>query len=283
MSILLTAFCLITIHTVAQNSVGKIILTKGQKFEINNNTKSVISQEMMGQAMEITVDANMVHQVEVMDKMSNSYLIASKLTKLTTNGAAMGQEMKFDSDKKEDMESETGKLMKDQLNVTKEIEISEMAKVIKSATKSSPSASGGQLMDMINSMTGGYIDESNGAGSAFEIIPAGKKIGDFWSDSTIMGEIKTYNSYTLKSVTNNIATLELKGKQLINKKMEQQGMEINIKMEANISGEGIVDMNTGLLQQKTTLIDGNGSAEVMGQSIPMSSKTTTITTIKKSK
>ena len=58
-------------------------------------------------------------------------------------------------------------------------------------------------------------------------------------------------------------------------------MEINIKMEAKISGEGIVDMNTGLLLQKTTLIDGNGSAEVMGQSIPMSSKVTTVTTIKK--
>lgn len=280
-SILLSALCFITLHTIAQNSAGKIILTKGQKFEINNNTKSVISQEMMGQAIEITVDANMVHKVEVIDKMSNSYLIASTLTKLTTNGSAMGQEMKFDSDKKEDMESETGKLMKDQLNVTKEIEISEMAKVIKSTTKSATSAPSGQLMDMLNNMTGGYIDESNGASSAFEIIPAGKKIGDFWSDSTIMGDIKTYNSYTLKSITNNIATLELKGKQLINKKMEQQGMEINIKMEAKISGEGIVDMNTGLLQQKTTLTDGNGSAEVMGQSIPMSSKVTTITTIKK--
>lgn len=280
-SILLITLCLTSLHTIAQNSAGKIILTKGQKFEINNNTKSVISQEMMGQAIEITVDANMVHQVEVMDKMSNSYLIASTLTKLSTNGAAMGQEMKFDSDKKEDMESQTGKLMKDQLNITKEIEISEMAKVIKSARKSAPSASSGQLMDMINNMTGGYIDESNGAGSAFEIIPTGKKIGDFWSDSTIMGEIKTYNSYTLKSITNNIATLELKGKQIINKKMEQQGMEINIKMEAKISGEGIVDMNTGLLQQKTTLTDGNGSAEVMGQSIPMSSKVTTTTTIKK--
>jgi len=280
-SILLSALCLITLHTIAQNSAGKIILTKGQKFEINNNTKSVISQEMMGQAIEITVDANMVHKVEVIDKMSNSYLIASTLTKLTTNGSAMGQEMKFDSDKKEDMESETGKLMKDQLNITKEIEISEMAKVIKSSTKSATSAPSGQLMDMLNNITGGYIDESNGASSAFEIIPAGKKIGDFWSDSTIMGDIKTYNSYTLKSITNNIATLELKGKQLINKKMEQQGMEINIKMEAKISGEGIVDMNTGLLQQKTTLTDGNGAAEVMGQSIPMSSKITTITTIKK--
>jgi hypothetical protein len=279
--ILLTSLCLINIHTNAQNSIGKLILTKGQKIEINNKTKSVISQEMMGQAIEISVDANMVHQLEVKDKMSNSYLITSTLTKLTTNGAAMGKEMKFDSEKKEDMESETGKLMKDQLNVTKEIEISENAKVIKAAKKSASAVSAGQMMDMINNMTGGNVDESNGAGSAFEIIPAGKKIGDKWSDSTVMGDIKTYNSYTLKSVNGNIATLELKGKQLINKKMEQQGMEINIKMEANISGEGIVDMNTGLLQQKTTLIDGSGSAEVMGQSIPMSSKTTTITTVKK--
>jgi hypothetical protein len=281
MTTLLAALCLMTIQTIAQNSVGKIILTKGQKIEIKNDTKSVISQEMMGQAIEITVDANMVHQLEVKDKMSNSYLISSTLTKMTTNGSAMGQEMKFDSDKKEDMESETGKLMKDQLNVTKEIEISEMAKVIKSATKAAPAAPSGKMMDMINNMTGGYIDESNGASSAFEIIPAGKKIGDFWSDSTIIGDIKTYNSYTLKSINNNIATLELKGKQVINKKMEQQGMEINIKMEAKISGESIVDINTGLLQQKTTLTDGNGSAEVMGQSIPMSSKITTITSIKK--
>ena len=279
--ILFTSLCLISIESIAQNSVGKIILAKGQKIEINNNTKSVISQEMMGQAIEITVDANMVHQIEVKDKMPNSYLIASTLTKLTTNGAAMGQEMKFDSDKKEDMESETGKLMKDQLNVTQEIEMSENAKVIKAAKKSTSAVSGGQMMDMINNLTGGNVDESNGTGSAFEIIPAGKKIGDKWSDSTIMGDIKTYNYYTLKSVNGNIATLELKGKQIINKKIEQQGMEINVKMEATISGEGIVDLNTGLLEQKTTLTDGNGSAEVMGQSIPMSSKTTTITTVKK--
>jgi len=279
--ILFTSLCLISIESIAQNSVGKLSLTKGQRIEINNNTKSVISQEMMGQAIEITVDANMVHQIEVKDKMPNSYLIASTLTKLTTNGAAMGQEMKFDSDKKEDMESETGRLMKDQLNVTQEIEMSENAKVIKAAKKSTSAVSGGQMMDMINNLTGGNVDESNGAVSAFEIIPAGKKIGDKWSDSTIMGDIKTYNYYTLKSVNGNIATLELKGKQIINKKIEQQGMEINVKMEATISGEGIVDLNTGLLEQKTTLTDGNGSAEVMGQSIPMSSKTTTITTVKK--
>jgi hypothetical protein len=72
MPVILTALCFITIHTIAQNSVGKIILTKGQKIEINNNTKSVISQEMMGQVIEITVEANMVHQLEVIDKMDIS-------------------------------------------------------------------------------------------------------------------------------------------------------------------------------------------------------------------
>jgi hypothetical protein len=50
-----------SIESIAQNSVGKIILAKGQKIEINNNTKSVISQEMMGQAIEITVDARIAN------------------------------------------------------------------------------------------------------------------------------------------------------------------------------------------------------------------------------
>jgi hypothetical protein len=85
----------------------------------------------------------------------------------------------------------------------------------------------------------------------------------------------------LKSINGNNATILLTGKQMISKKMEQQGMEINVKMVANLSGEGVVDINTGLLQQRTTVMNGTGSAEVMGQSIPMTSKITTTTSVKK--
>ena len=213
--------------------------------------------------------------------MPHSYLVASTLTKLSTNGSAMGQEMAFDSDKKEDLESETGKLMKDQLNVTKEVEMNEKAQVINVGKNSAPSSAGNQLMDMVNNMTGGFVDESNGAGSAFEIIPTGKKLGDSWSDSTISGDAKMYNYYTLKSINGNNATIQLTGKQLISKKMNQQGMEINVKMESILSGEGIVEMTTGLLQQRKTVLDGTGTAELMGQSIPMTSKITTTTSVKK--
>ena len=280
-SLLLPAVCLFTISGVAQTATGKLLLNKGQKIQIDNSIKSVINQEMMGQKMEIVIDANLVHKLEVKDKKDKSYLLSSTLTKLSTNGTAMGQEMKFDSDKKEDLETETGKALKDQLNVSKDVELDESAAVIKGIknVEKTPAA-GGQLMDMVNNVTGGAGDDSNGANAAFDVIPAGKKTGDNWSDSTITDDIKTYRNYTIKEIKGNIATVVLTGTQSTKKKVEQQGMEINVSMEAKLSGEGLVDMSTGLLQQRTTVMDGTGSAEVMGQSIPVTTKVTTVTTVK---
>ena len=279
-SIFLGVICLFTVTGDAQTAPGKLTLAKGQKIQIDNNIKSVISQEMMGQVMEIIIDANMIHQVEVKDKKNNSYVVSSTLTKLSTNGTAMGQEMKFDSDKPEDMESETGKALKDQLNVSKELEVNDKAEVIAGIKKDTAAAGGDQLMDMMNNVIGGGSDESNGAAMAFDVIPKGKKAGDSWSDSSVTDEMKIYRSYTIKEVNGNDATVTLTGKQVTKKKVEQQGMEINVNMEGKLSGEGIVDMSTGLVVQRTTVMDGIGTAEVMGQSMPVTTKVTTTTTVK---
>ena len=276
----LLAVCMIGATASAQTASGKLALLKGQKLQVDNNIKSVINQEMMGQAIEITIDANTIHQLEVKDKKDKSFIVASTLTKLVTNGNAMGQVISFDSDKKEDLETETGKALKDQLNVSKEVELGENARVINAVKKEKEPSTGGQLMDMINNVTGANGDESNGANAAFEVMPAGKKVGDTWSDSTITDEIKTYRNYKFKEVKGNVAILELTGKQLTNKKVEQQGMEINVTMEGKLSGEGIVDMATGIIREKTTTLDGTGSAEMMGQSIPVTTKITTKTTVK---
>ena len=279
-SLFFAAITLFTISCQAQTSTGKLSLSKGQKIQIDNNIKSVINQEMMGQSMEITIDANLVHQVEVKDKKANSYLLTSTLTKLTTNGSAMGQEMKFDSEKKEDLESETGKAIKDQLNVGMDVELGDNAKVITGVKKDPKASTGAQLLDMVNNVTGANADESNGADAAFDVIPKGKKAGDSWSDSTITTDIKTYRNYTFKESKGNLATIVLAGKQITKKIVEQQGMEITVSMDGKLSGEGIVDMSTGILKQRTTVLDGTGSAEVMGQSIPVTTKITTITTVK---
>ena len=282
LSLFLTACYAFSITAVAQISSGKLSLHKGEKLEVDNDVKSVITQEMMGQSMEVNINALMVHHVEVKEKKDSSFTIVSTLTKLKTKGSAMGQKLDFDSDKKEDMESETGKAIKDELNVAKEIELNESAKVIntKKPNKNEEKTSG-SMIDIFKNITGDDADESNGAKDAFEVIPTGKKKGDIWADSIIIDDVKTYRKYKIKEVKDNDATIVLSGTQITDKKMEQQGLEINIHMEGKLSGEGIVDMSTGIITQKSTVMDATGTAEVMGQSVPVTSKVTSVTTVKR--
>jgi hypothetical protein len=74
------------------------------------------------------------------------------------------------------------------------------AKVINGVKKDTNATGGGQMLAMINNITGAENDDSNGANAAFDVIPAGKKVGDTWSDSSITEEIKTYRNYSFKEV-----------------------------------------------------------------------------------
>ena len=279
-SILFAAFSILTITTSAQTATGKLALTKGQKLLIDNDIKTVSNQEMMGQAMEITSDAKMLYEIEVKDKKTNSYLIATTLTRVVSSGSAMGQEMKFDSDKKEDLESETGKVFKDQLNIPMDAEFNEKAEVINAPKKDTTASNGNQVMDMMKKFSGAAGAELNAASAAFIVIPSGKKVGDTWSDSLITDAVKTYTNYTFKALEGKNATIISSGKQFTQMKVEQQGMEINISMDGTLSTEGVIDISTGLIKQKTTTLNGVSTTEVMGQTIPGTTKVTTVTTVK---
>jgi len=279
-SLLFAIFSLITITTSAQTATGKLSLAKGQKILIDNDIKTVSNQEMMGQSMEITSDAKMQYEVEVKEKKPNSYLISTTLTKVLSSGSAMGQEMKFDSDKKEDLDSETGKAFKDQLNVSMEAEYNENAQVINAVKKEATTTSDNQMMDMMKKFAGASGADLDGASAAFTIIPAGKKPGDTWSDSLITDAVKTYTTYTFKALDGKNATITSSGKQVTKMKVEQQGMEINVSMDGTLSSEGIIDISTGLIKQKTSTLNGVSTTEIMGQTIPGTTKVTTVTTVK---
>ena len=265
----------------AQNNGTKLILVKGQKLQIENTVKSLTNMDLMGQSMEMTSDATMIHQVEVKDTKETNYKVASTITKITSSGNAMGQAYTFDSDKKEDLESEIGKVMKGQLNVTHEADFNTLGLVVsekKAATAEAPT--GNPMMDMMKSLTGGGSDDGGGAGEIFQILPKGKKPGDSWTDSTIAEGSKTYKTYTLKEIKGNDAMLTLSGTQSTNKKIEQQGMEVSVTMESKLTGESTVDLITGIVKQKSLVMDGAGNADAMGQAIPINTKITSYTVVK---
>jgi hypothetical protein len=274
--------CSITLVTKAQTNNGKLVLSKGQKMQIDNTVKSVTNMELMGQSMEMTSDAAMVNEVEVKDKANEAYTVTNTLTKLATSGSAMGQDYSFNSEKKEDLESEMGKVLKSQINVTKEMEFNTTGKLgtVKKAVDAESTAKGNPMVDMMKNMSGGGNDESGGTSDIFMVLPTGKKMGDTWSDSTIADGIKIYRNYLLKDLKGNEATLTLTGTQSTNKKMEQQGMEVVVTLESKLNGELVVDTATGVVKQKSFVMDGTGSADAMGQAIPITTKITSTTAVK---
>ncbi len=266
---------------LAQNNGTKLILIKGQKLQIDNAVKSLTNMDLMGQSMEMTSDATMTHQVEVKDTKDANYTVASTITKITSSGNAMGQAYTFDSDKKEDLESEIGKAMKGQLNVTHEADFNTAGNVISAKTLANTDApNANPMMDMMKNLTGGGNDDGGGAGDIFQVLPKGKKPGDSWTDSTIAEGSKTYKTYTLKEIKGNDAILSLTGTQSTNKKIDQQGMEVNVTMESKLSGESTVDLTTGIVKQKSLVMDGAGNADAMGQAIPITTKITSNTIVK---
>lgn len=265
------------INTNAQMPSGKLALVKGRQLQVESTIKTTVSMDMMGQAMEMLANANMVRSINVKDKKDNSFFISSTLTKIKSNVNAMGQEQSFDSEKNEGTETETGKMMKGILNVPQEVELNNEAKVVNVKAKDSSSANAG-MMEMMLGMING--EDAAGTSDAFLIIPAGKKTGDTWSDSSVMEGIKIYRTYTLKAVNGNKATVTIDGNQITNKTMEQMGMEVIITSDSKINGETIVDITTGVIEQKTLTMDGKGTAEMMGQSIPMTTKLISTATVK---
>ena len=51
-------------------------------------------------------------------------------------------------------------------------------------------------------------------------------------------------------------------------------------MNNKTTGKIILDKATGIIRQKTSTTDSNGSTEAMGGTLPVTSKTTTVITVK---
>lgn len=273
------AIFLFTLYTTAQKPSGKLTLAKGQQLQVESTVKTVVSMDMMGQPMEMTADADMVRSIDVKEKKETGFLISSTLTKIKSSVNAIGMSEKFDSETNEGAETNTGKMMKDALNVPKEVELDNEAKLLTAKPGNDASNNNGGMMDMMQ----GIISGADGAGTAdaFLIIPAGKKPGGNWSDSVVMEGIKIYHSYTLKEVNGDKATVTVDGNQITNKTADQMGMEVTVTADSKISGEIVVDITTGVIEQKTLSMDGKGTAEMMGQTIPMTTKLTSSAIVKK--
>ena len=270
---------IISFAAFSQLPSGKIVLKKGQHFMVESKSDGTITQEMMGQSMEMTLENSTVISTEIKDFKNNNYTITQTLTSVKSKFSGMGQDKTFDSDKKEDMDGEAGAMYKDKFNVPKDVIVSnEGVNVTPSDTAKAQAAAGANAMsEMLGAMGGG---QDNVAGALFLVIAAGKKVGDSWVDSTTNEGVKMKRTYTLTSIANKIATVSVVGILDINKTMQIQGMDMNTAMTSKINSVVLVDVVSSIQKENKSITDVSGTIDVMGQSIPITSKINSLTTVK---
>ena len=266
----------------AQTFKPAVKLEAGKKYYVNTVTKANMTQEAMGQTMEIPIETSAYQLLEIKAAVADGYQSASTTQRLVFSANVMGQEMNYDSDKKEDRDGKMGETMNNMVGKPTTFTVGMNGKVIeKTVVKpDAPKEAEGGEGDMMTGMMSNMGLAQAGASPAFNLFPDTKemKIGDTFVESVSNdkdGKTKTTTTYKLAAIKDGIAEFEFSGNGSIEKKMESQGMEMNVVSATKLSGLMLVDITTGLLSKKTTTTETTGNIEVSGMQIPITGKATT--------
>ena len=262
----------------SQTATRKIVLNNGQKIMVES---SITMEINMSPGMDMTGNTNSASTIEVKSGTDSSYMISNTLTKIKLNMDGMGQSNSYDSEKKEDQETEIGKGVADKLNKPVDIAISKLTGKSLPDSKNNGKKSDDQLNGaggLLGMFSGNAEDAA--VSEAFALIPQGKKVGETWTDSTIEKNNKVVRVYTLKSITDKEALIQLDIVIDATTTIEQQGMSMDFTSTTKTKADITTDITTGLVKTRTAQSDISGSIQVMGQSMPITAKTTSTSTYK---
>ncbi len=196
----------------------------------------------------------------------------------------MGNDINFDSDKKEDMAGEYASSFKNIINNPKSIVIDRSGKLLNlTKTETKPGGTQPDIMKMmLDQLLGDPEETGYGSDIAFVSTPSKIITGYNWTDSSNKDGIQKSTTYTVKQIKGTEAVIIITGILNTDVKSQMQGMDIANKSKGNLTGEEIVDLTTGVIKQKTTTLESQGNVSVTSQGldIPMTTKITFVSVVK---
>ncbi len=279
---ILAASLLVALHATAQTFKPAVTLGAGQKYNITTVAKGSMSQELMGQSMEIPVDVTATSVLEVKKADKKTYDLTSTATHIIMNMSMMGQAVNYDSDKKEDSDGELGQALGGGLNKPTTFSVNSFGKIIEGSIKKTESpekdAPGSNMM--MGMMNMGKADEISPAIDLFA-SDAAIKVGDSFTDSSSSadGKDKKSTTYTLAEVNDTAAKFIIAGTMAAKNEAEMQGMQTTSTTNTKITGEMWISKATGLLTKKVLTMNITGTVEVAGMSIPLTGTNTVTITV----
>ena len=267
--IITLSFCVASLYAGAQN----VKLETGKT--ITGVTKSDISMDM-GIGGQMKINSSTTTMINVTGTDANGYKAETSVTKMKMSEEGAGQDINYDSEKKEDADSEIGKEVGKGLNVKTAVLIDKNTGAVTDASpeKAVTDDDGNPFGEIMGTSKA----SATGVTPAFLVIPAGKKTGDKWMDSTSEKGMKVVKNYELQSLTGEMATILLKAATSGTMTKEANGMQMDITMKGMSESTITTNSATGLVKKNTTKTNMEGTLDMMGQSIPITMEMSSVST-----
>jgi hypothetical protein len=260
----------------AQSLTRKAVFTQGQQLERVAAVKMAFGMEMMGQTIDMNNNNTITSVVEVKAATGKDYALASTVKRVVTSMSGMGQEMSYDSDKKDETPNEMGKKMAEMVGKTTNLTVNTKGFITASddTTGNALAEKAGGLM----SMTGGLTSAANKPGSSYDLIAnlpeKALKAGDTWIDSTVSKQGKSVTNYKVLEIKGDEAIVSLDGTVTQSGETENNGMTINLNIQGTSKGQFSLELATGIIRKRTMVLDATGTMDMAGQSAPFTMKVT---------
>jgi hypothetical protein len=282
----LLTFLFVSIISFGQSTSNKLTFRKGQVLEVTTQVTRNSKQEFMGQSMESSVSSSFTNTYTVVDASAKGASINAGVKRIKFDMNMMGQSQSFDSDKKDDLNGDIGKMVSNTLNEKYSMDVDPSGKVllVKQDAAQKPSSQEEQaagMMGMILGRVGNMSAPKTGDATIFKILPGRQvKKGDTWTEEDKDSTGSRKANYTITDISDKEILVDFTEEGALSTTQEMMGQEATINVNSKSNGKIILDKVTGILKQKTFETTSEERIKAAGQEIPSHSKMNTVITVK---
>ena len=276
---------LLSFAAISQTVSSKLKFEQGQTFEIDLQVKTNIAQTAMGQSIDFNVDAAGYHSYKVTNATEDNTTLNHSVQRISFKFDGMGQKRNFDSNNEKDLNGQFGGPIKDILSKKYDIIIDPAGTTKMAIPEKIKLADGDSRLALVTGMLKDVFDivqpPQKGKASFFKVLPeTATAKGGTWTESTITENGKFDAAYTVSAITDSTIVVDFAATSLTISKGEMMGGEITARMTNKSTGKIILDKATGIMKQKTINTESTGNTESSFGTLPVTSKSTIIITVK---
>lgn len=242
-----------------------IKVQRGTTFKTVTDIKVNTNLNFAGQDIETSTNAVTTALDTIKQVTTDGYTYSATIKHIKGEVKVMGQDQTFDSDDPNLRNNPEMADMFKALNAPNVIEIKN-GKLINQSQK----------LDAIVKM-GGADDQAK---YVLSLQPTNIVEGFTWTDSTQSDSAsKTITNATIKQVTDQTVVVEIIANISLKETMNRNGMDIIQNLAGKAVASRTYNKANGLLMNEMSKVDLSGTMEMMGQSAPVTSKATIVTTV----